>query len=351
MGARNGYTHRLRNLVRWLLASRLGRVLSGSVAVIGAFMAISGLINVATGDWWFETLFFWTEDSNARPEIVRLFARERGEEIEPEVNPGGAIFLNVIAVDPEGDRILYEWAAAEGIFRKNEVSDPLSPLVLYQPPVQPGVYPVRIRVRDEVHDEFDEDMIEVIVLGAVRETPSPEGTEVELPETPPGPEPGTTEAEARETPPGPAPEGTQPEGTEAEAGEAPPGPAPEGTQPEATEIPPGPLELIQPPDGLVVDTLPGESVLFDWTATTPPYKFSLRALGSSLLLKCVSLMSSRHEIVLQPGVYLWSVHDNAGQSFSATLQYTWEKFETPPPPTPTETPRPRPRPADVTPRS
>jgi hypothetical protein len=149
--------------MRWSWATRLRRNVAKGVAVLGVLWAISDPINEATGGRWFDILFPW-RDGNSPPRIEEIYARERGQEIEPVVPRGGGIILYILASDPDGDEIIYEWVAQQGSFDTHPPSDQFSALVLYRPPRHNGDYIVTVRVRDEAHKDFNEGQIMVTVV-------------------------------------------------------------------------------------------------------------------------------------------------------------------------------------------
>jgi hypothetical protein len=153
----------LRRVRGWLWATRLRRNVAKGVAILGSLWAIAQPINEVTGGQLFNILFPW-RDGNSPPRIERIFARERGQEIEPAVPRGGGIFLQVIAIDPDEDEIIYEWVTQQGGFDPDPPSDRSSALVFYRPPYRAGDYIVTVRVRDQVHKDFNEGRIVVTVV-------------------------------------------------------------------------------------------------------------------------------------------------------------------------------------------
>jgi hypothetical protein len=159
----------LLRVVRWSWATRLRRNVARGVAVLGVLWAVSDPINEATGGQWFDILFPW-RDGNSPPRIEKIYARERGQEIEPVVPRGGGIFLHVIATDPDGDEIIYEWVSQQGYFDPDPPSNQSSNLVFYRPLRQAGDYIVTVRVRDQVHKDFNEGRIVVTVVDPLSTT-------------------------------------------------------------------------------------------------------------------------------------------------------------------------------------
>ena len=107
---------RVKEAWRWLWRSKLRVLVSTALAVLMAVWAVFGIVNAATGGYWFDPIFPWRTGKQP-PEVVKIFARERGQEVAPVVAVRGGLFLAVDALDPEGDTILHEWSAAEGIIR------------------------------------------------------------------------------------------------------------------------------------------------------------------------------------------------------------------------------------------
>lgn len=97
------------------------------------------------------TMFFGCGDTfNDPPEIEEIAINKT------EIEPGDAVAINVIASDPDGDKLTYEYEFSAGEIVGS------SSIVTWIAPDEPGIQFIKVTVSDG--DKWDQESIEIEVI-------------------------------------------------------------------------------------------------------------------------------------------------------------------------------------------